>query len=129
MSFPLFVYGTLKRSSPGKIHPLLREARFAGRASMTGRLYDLGPYPGVIRNSANGSRVFGELYELPAGEAQNVLRRIDRYEGPEYDRKRAFVTLPSGRRRVAWVYVLRKQPSNASREVLSGRYPLRRGLA
>lgn len=94
---------------------------------MTGRLYDLGRYPGVIRSPANGSRVFGELYELPPSEAQNVLRRLDRYEGPEYDRKRAFVTLPNGRRRVAWVYVLRKKPSNGSREVLSGRYPQRRG--
>jgi gamma-glutamylcyclotransferase (GGCT)/AIG2-like uncharacterized protein YtfP len=95
---------------------------------MMGRLYDLGRYPGVMRARSNGKRVFGELYEIADGDATGVLRRLDRYEGPEYDRTKVFVTLRNGRRRTAWVYVLKKEPA-LKREVESGRYRRKRGAA
>ena len=61
----LFVYGTLLRDIG---HPmaefLARQARFVGDAKMPGRLYDLGPYPGMREPENVDDWVHGELYEL-----------------------------------------------------------------
>ncbi|MBI4502430.1 MAG: gamma-glutamylcyclotransferase [Gemmatimonadetes bacterium] len=124
---PLFVYGTLRRAPTGA-HPLLRAARFVQHASMRGKLYDLGEYPGAYRKSRTSLRVFGELYELPTHEP-HVLKALDEYEGPEFVRRRVFVTLRNGRRRAAWTYVLRKAPHRTARPLPSGRYQSRRGAA
>jgi gamma-glutamylcyclotransferase (GGCT)/AIG2-like uncharacterized protein YtfP len=121
----LFVYGTLKKRS--QAHRLLRGARFIAPASVTGALYDLGDYPGLVQRR-NGGRVVGELYELPA-DHERVLKALDRYEGREFIRRRVFANLPSGQRRAAWAYFLRGGPPKSARQLESGRYPLRRGAA
>jgi gamma-glutamylcyclotransferase (GGCT)/AIG2-like uncharacterized protein YtfP len=128
MGIPLFVYGTLKRSSPRSRHRLLQEARFVKAASMAGRLYDLGRYPGVFRDSAK-ERVRGELYEIPDASAPRALRALDRYEGRQYVRRRVYVRLGDGSRRLAWTYLLRKRPPKSVRQVTSGRYRRHRGVA
>lgn len=129
MSDTLFVYGTLKRQRAGKPHRLLRRARFVSGASVGGALYDLGRYPGLVRKTHNGDRVFGELYELPEDSAPAMLRILDHHEGGEFDRRRVYVRFPDGQRRAAWAYVLRESPPQSARQVRSGRYPLRRGAA
>jgi gamma-glutamylcyclotransferase (GGCT)/AIG2-like uncharacterized protein YtfP len=129
MALPLFVYGSLKRSDTGVPHRLLRRARFLNVASMSGTLYDLGPYAGARQNAATGSRVFGELYQLSDQAAVRALRTLDKYEGPEFVRQRVLVTLRGGRRRAAWTYVLRKRPGKHARSVPSGRYQSKRGAA
>lgn len=128
MPVTLFVYGTLKRSTPGKRHRLLRDARFVNVASMSGSLYDLGRYPGVVRDPKDRGRVFGEVYEIPDDDAHRALQALDKYEGSEFVRRRAYVTLRDGKRRSAWAYVLRKRPGSA-RPVDSGRYARSRGAA
>ncbi len=129
MPVSLFVYGTLKRNSPRNRHPLLRDARFVDVASMSGSLYDLGAYPGVVRERKNRGRVFGEVYEIPDDDAHHALRALDKYEGSEFVRQRAFVTLRDGKRRSAWAYVLRKPPPRSARPVDSGTYARKRGAA
>jgi gamma-glutamylcyclotransferase (GGCT)/AIG2-like uncharacterized protein YtfP len=129
MTVSLFVYGTLKRASPGGPHRLLRTARLLGRGSVRGVLYDLGRYPGLVRTTANGHRVFGELYALPDDAAQRMLHQLDEYEGGEFARRRMFVTLPNGRRRAAWAYVLRGRPPRSARHLDSGQYAPGRGAA
>jgi len=128
MPVTLFVYGTLKRTPPGKRHRLLRDARFVNVASMSGSLYDLGRYPGVVRDPKDRGRVFGEVYEIPDDAAHRALQALDKYEGPEFVRRRAYVTMRDGKRRSAWAYVLRKRPRSA-RPVDSGRYARSRGAA
>ena len=128
MPVTLFVYGTLKRTPPGKRHRLLRDARFVNVASMSGSLYDLGRYPGVVRDPKDRGRVFGEVYEIPDDDAHRALQALDKYEGSEFVRRRAYVTLRDGKRRSAWAYVLRKRPRSA-RPVDSGRYARSRGAA
>jgi gamma-glutamylcyclotransferase (GGCT)/AIG2-like uncharacterized protein YtfP len=128
MPVTLFVYGTLKRTPPGKRHRLLRDARFVNVASMSGSLYDLGRYPGVVRDPKDRGRVFGEVYEIPDEDAHRALQALDKYEGSEFVRRRAYVTLRDGKRRSAWAYVLRKRPRSA-RTVDSGRYARSRGAA
>lgn len=126
MRTTLFVYGTLKKRS--EAHKLLHGARYVGPASVSGALYDLGEYPGLVKKRKNGRSVVGELYDLPNNGAK-TLRALDRYEGREFIRRRVFVSLPSGRRRAAWTYLLREDPPESARLVKSGRYPLRRGAA
>ena len=106
----------------------MRNARFVAAASTPGVLYDLGRYPGLIRGSRNGRRVTGELYELPDDSARQMLRALDRYEGSEYTRRRVYVRLSNGKRRLAWAYLLRRKPPKST-ELPSGRYALRRGAA
>ena len=130
MPVPLFVYGTLKRRGGRRRHDLLRGARFVAPASMAGELYDLGEYPGVVRNSSTRRRVFGELYELPEAVASNTLRALDVYEGDEFARERVYITTARGKRRKAWVYVLRERPrAEYARPVASGRYHRGKGAA
>ena len=129
MPIPLFVYGTLKGRTSRQRHRLLRGARFVGGATISGVLYDLGRYPGLVRTSRNGRRVTGELYALPDDSARRMLRALDRYEGSEYTRRRVFVRLSNGNRRLAWTYLLRKKPPKSAAELSTGRYTLRRGAA
>ena len=129
MSVRLFVYGTLKRSAPGRPHALLRKARFVDTASVSGTMYDLGDYPGLRRDGSVGARVSGELYELPDEISADALRALDRYEGSEFDRQRVWTTMRGGTRRLAWAYVLRRRPPKSARQIESGRYARKRGAA
>ncbi len=120
MSIPLFVYGTLKRNGPRKARALLGSARFLGTARIRGTLYDLGKYPGLVQKPREQT-ITGELYDLSSSEEAEVLKRLDRYEGSQFARRRAFVTLSDGRRRGVWVYVLRTKPKGAA-TIVSGIY-------
>jgi gamma-glutamylcyclotransferase (GGCT)/AIG2-like uncharacterized protein YtfP len=129
MATPLFVYGTLKGRTARRRHPLLRKAKFVTGASISGELYDLGEYPGLVRPSRVAGQVRGELFEIPEDGAARVLRALDRYEGSEFVRRRVYVTLSNGKRRAAWAYLLRKKPPRSATRLYSGRYSLRRGAA
>ena len=120
----LFVYGTLRRRAPQRQHPLMREARYVASASVSGVLYDLGKYPGLMRTRRQGKRVSGELYELPDDHAVAMIAALDVYEGGEYVRRRVYVTLANGGRRAAWAYLLRRRPKSAL-VLESGRFRLR----
>lgn len=81
----LFVYGTLRRShAPPEISGLMRNLKLVGGGSVSGRLFDLGSYPGAIFDKASGTQINGEVYRLP--ESPEVLRKLDAYE--EFDPKR-----------------------------------------
>ena len=108
----LFVYGTLL-STVG--HPmgdrLRQEARLIGEASIEGKLFSLGKYPGLIEAAGAGARVHGEVYALNRPAA--ALRWLDAYEGilpgdqdqNDYKRVERPVQLASGEEIIAWVYV------------------------
>jgi gamma-glutamylaminecyclotransferase len=73
----LFLYGTLKRGH--KNHYLLSGQRSLGEAATEPRyrLYDLGPYPGLVEGAASGLAVTGELWEVDAV----CLANLDEFEG------------------------------------------------
>jgi len=67
------VYGTLKQGHGN--HRLLTDSKFLGKASVKGRMYHLGGFPGVRLDEPGTVQV--ELYEVD----NDTLRRLDRLEG------------------------------------------------
>ncbi len=104
----LFVYGTLR---PFVDIPMTRwlkgVATHAGPASIRGRLYDLGPYPGLRPARRRQERVSGDVYRVSA----KVLLVLDRYEAgvgtgaPRFVRRRCELIRRHARSSLAWVYV------------------------
>lgn len=111
----LFVYGTLV-SAAG--HPngarLSGEARLVGAASIPGRLYRVGWYPGLVETEAGSERVHGEVYALD--DPGRSLVWLDGYESivpgdevnSEYARVERVVRLASGQEVTAWVYLYQR---------------------
>jgi gamma-glutamylcyclotransferase (GGCT)/AIG2-like uncharacterized protein YtfP len=114
----LFVYGTLRPRLQGCDVPLARwlatSAEHLGAARTRGRLYDLGPYPGlVLLPPVNGPRgwIAGDVYRLP--RPQQMLATLDRYEGgrakarPRFERIERPIRIRQYRSADAWLYVYR----------------------
>ena len=59
----VFVYGTLRRGGAGAMSIRFPNSQFIADAKVSGSLYDLGAYPGVLLNESN-SLVIGEVYEV-----------------------------------------------------------------
>jgi gamma-glutamylcyclotransferase (GGCT)/AIG2-like uncharacterized protein YtfP len=110
MSHYLFVYGTLKRRSRHRMARRLAEsARHIGAATIAGRLYNLGRFPGVKEPRSADDQVHGDVYDL-GDNAEQILREMDAYENAEsppptpYERQLATVTLADGRALTVWFY-------------------------
>lgn len=127
----LFVYGTLRPCVP---IPMARwlggVATHLGTARTRGHLYDLGPYPGLLRPRGRGDWVAGDLYALR--KPKKTLAVLDRYEGgphgrghPRFVRARCTVER-RGRRQEAWAYFYRP-PIFARRRIGGGDYRLHLG--
>ena len=127
MSEYLFVCGTLRSAfAPPQVRPLLERMKLIGAATVPGRLYELGEYPGAVLAEDDGT-VVGELLELPADET--LLHTLDHYEGIDesapskslFVRTRCRAALPDGRNVEAWIYVY-NQAVSAARLIESGDY-------
>ena len=128
----LFVYGTLSpQHAPPEIRATVRRLRPVGQASVRGRLYDLGEYPGAILSKNSRSVIRGEVFELPGDKG--TLTSLDDYEGFEpnrpgsslFLRQTRLVTMEDGTRLRCWVYVYNGTMKDAQ-PVRSGRYSRRR---
>jgi gamma-glutamylcyclotransferase (GGCT)/AIG2-like uncharacterized protein YtfP len=99
-SVGIFVYGTLM---PGRLRwPLVAE-HVVTRAPDAVRavLFDTGRgYPAVVLDA--GGSTHGWVLELRATTVATVLDRLDRVEGPEY--QRTTVTTVGGRAAHLWVF-------------------------
>lgn len=115
----LFVYGTLLAADAGEAGRaqrarLARETRRVGPATIEGKLYNLGRYPGLFPSPGAGSAVRGDVLELVTPE--RTFAWLDLYEGivpgqhphNEYERRVETVGLADGRLLAAWVYVYRR---------------------
>ena len=73
---PVFVYGTLKRGEERSNrwpHPPVK----VERATTSGRLRDLGPYPALVEGAGI---VLGELWHLRLADLPETLRVLDEIE-------------------------------------------------
>ena len=107
----LFIYGTLHPDrAPAEIADAARRLKPLGPATIRGRLYDLGAYPGVVLDDSATRKIPGELFTVPDVE---TLARLDAYEdfrpgdpaNSLFLRVQTTATLPDGSQRVCWVYV------------------------
>ena len=130
----LFVYGTLRQgvSVPFK-KKIEEEMEFVGKSQITGKLYDLGEYPGAVKErqkteadgrdnvrvvpgkhktetAGRGSVIKGEVIKI--NNPRKVMALLDEYEGynpkkaktSEYLREKEQVKLENGKEVEAWVY-------------------------
>ena len=65
----VFVYGTLRRGEANDINRLLPAPRFVGLAQISGAMYHLGAYPGVVLGPLGA--VVGEVYAI-----KHALERV-----------------------------------------------------
>ena len=85
----VFVYGTLRRGSAGAMSIRFPNSKFIADAKVSGSLYDLGAYPGLLSNESN-SLVIGEVYEVD----DELLIGLDEFEASSnYLRKQVEVFL------------------------------------
>src|SRR4051812_24382536 len=95
----VFVYGTLRSGGAGAMLVRFPGTKFIADAEVSGGLYDLGAYPGLLLNESD-SPVVGEVYEVDDG----TLDKLDAFEAPShYVRKRVEISL-GGERKLCWVY-------------------------
>ena len=95
----VFIYGTLRRGSPGSMSIRFPKSKFIAEAKVNGRLYDLGPYPGLRLDESN-STVVGEVYEVD----EELLNELDEFEASSnYVRSPVEISL-GGQRKKCWTY-------------------------
>lgn len=95
----IFIYGSLRRGCVGAMSLRFPNSKFVAEAKVSGNLYDLGEYPGLLINES-GSFVVGEVYEVD----DELLAQLDDFEvSSNYVRKQ--VEVSSGNHRMScWVY-------------------------
>lgn len=104
----LFVYGTLRKDHNLKLKErVAKELEYIGKAKVEASLYDLGRYPGAIKEDKR-SEVIGDVFLM--NDAEKVFRVLDRYEGEEFSREREEVKMRSGKLVNAWVYWYNQKP-------------------
>jgi gamma-glutamylcyclotransferase (GGCT)/AIG2-like uncharacterized protein YtfP len=115
----VFVYGTLRRG--GSNHFRMDEAEFVAMGTVTGRLYRIDWYPGLVPDETAGD-VVGEIYQAPEG----LLEKLDAYEGAAYRRLQTQVRLLRGASVSAWIWEW-LGPVDEARRIMSGDWlsPLR----
>jgi gamma-glutamylcyclotransferase (GGCT)/AIG2-like uncharacterized protein YtfP len=100
--YPIFVYGTLMTDQ--RAHHLLSEYidRLQHATLPNAVLFSLGTYP-MARSGAGIVR--GEAVWLSSNAYAETLRRLDQYEGSQYDRQLRSVFLGDSQIETeAWVY-------------------------
>jgi gamma-glutamylcyclotransferase (GGCT)/AIG2-like uncharacterized protein YtfP len=104
----LFVYGTLRNGYGLKLkNKVSDELEYLGKAKVSGSLYDLGRYPGAIKQEKK-DEVIGDVFLVTNPE--KVFKVLDKYEGEEFVREKEQVRLRSGKLLDAWVYWYNKKP-------------------
>lgn len=122
----LFVYGTLRAGQDNPMAAFLqRRARLLGSGTMRGRLYDFGWHPSAVASGDDADVVRGDVFELTDEAADEVIARLDEYEGSAFARREVEATLADGARTVCWMY-LYTGAVDGRRRIASGDW-LRRG--
>lgn len=123
----LFVYGTLLPGlAPGLVRDVVDRLEVVGAATVGGRLYHLGSYPGCVLDGLCGRSIHGMVLAIPD---EAMLERLDWYEGfvandaqgSLFVRVKAKATLADGRVMEVWVYVYNRDVAHA-RLIEDGRY-------
>ncbi len=91
----LFVYGTLRNKYNLKLKDLVsKEMEYVGKAKVDASLYDLGRYPGAIKENER-SEVIGDVFLI--SDPEKVFKFLDEYEGEKFSREKEEVKLRGGK--------------------------------
>lgn len=137
----IFTYGSLMSMADGDAgreerRLLAASASLLGPASISGLLFDVGPYPAAVLTTTGRERIHGEVWRLPA-RRRWMLDLLDRYEGcapgaplpHAYVRRRVHVAIGGGGAVAAWMY-LWNRPLGSMPRIDGGRWrPLARRAA
>lgn len=123
----LFVYGTLMQEFNSEITRVLRSnSKFVGEGWISGRLFDIGSYPGLIYDLQSSQQVRGEIYQMY--KPQHLLPLLDQYEMIDSNRpdeneyKRSLLpVMTAGQGVTCWTYIFQLSPSSFP-EISSGDY-------
>ena len=106
----LFVYGTLRKNYDLKLKNRVKDGlQYLGQAKIGAALYDLGRYPGAVKDKT-GKEVVGDVFLV--NDPEGVFRVLDKYEGfakasaakSEFVRRKGKVRMRSGKELNAWIY-------------------------
>lgn len=104
----LFVYGTLRDKYGLKLKDRVsKEMEHVGKAKVTASLYDLGRYPGVVKEAGSGE-VVGDVFRIT--DPDKVFKVLDKCEGENFSREKEEVKLRGGEVVSAWVYWYNQSP-------------------
>jgi gamma-glutamylcyclotransferase (GGCT)/AIG2-like uncharacterized protein YtfP len=95
----VFVYGTLRRGDARAMSIRFPDSKFIADAKVSGSLYDLGAYPGLLLNESD-SLVVGEVYEVD----DEILKRLDDFEASSNYRRKQFEISLGASRKLCWTY-------------------------
>lgn len=119
----LFVYGLLMEGFEYEVNRLIREnCTLIGSATVIGRLYEVGGYPGLILDSS-GYQIKGSLLRIDSNH-QFLMEKLDEFEAvhglesDEYVRVQIEVDFDNSPQQ-AWVYQYRL-PVGGQEEILCG---------
>jgi gamma-glutamylcyclotransferase (GGCT)/AIG2-like uncharacterized protein YtfP len=109
----LFVYGTLRKNYNLKLKDKVADdITYLGQAKISASLYDIGEYPGAIKENRH-DEVVGDVFVL--NDAEKVFKVLDKYEGSEFSRDKNKVKLRSGKSINAWIYWYNQKPLGKQR--------------
>lgn len=110
----IFVYGTLRKNFRLKLKDrVTKDLEYVGSAKVEASLYDLGRYPGAVKENG-GDEVVGDVFRVT--NAAKVFKVLDEYEGERFSREKEDVRLRGGASLNAWVYWY-NQPPDAHRKI------------
>jgi gamma-glutamylcyclotransferase (GGCT)/AIG2-like uncharacterized protein YtfP len=120
----VFVYGTLKLNGGPSAHVRDLVNRTDQGYFLTGKLYDLGMFPGLVLGS--GDKVPGLV--LHSTDLRALLRRLDQIEGSQFARRLSWASTetPGVPPALVWVYEFVGEASGANR-CKGGRWPVDEG--
>lgn len=101
----VFVYGTLRRG--GSNHFRMAGAEFVAAGTITGRIYRIDWYPGLVLDDA-GEEIHGEVYSVTPDQLStlDVFEGLSagEIEGSEYRRVQTTVVRQDSQTLTAWVW-------------------------
>ncbi len=101
----VFVYGTLRRG--GSNHFRMAGAEFVAAGTITGRMYRIDWYPGLVLDEA-GDEIHGEVFSVRPDQlsALDVFEGLSagEIEGSEYRRVQTTVVQRDSQTLTAWVW-------------------------
>jgi gamma-glutamylcyclotransferase (GGCT)/AIG2-like uncharacterized protein YtfP len=111
----IFIYGSLRRGGAGAMSIRFPNSKFIAEAKVSGRLYDLGAYPGLLLDESD-LEVTGEVYEVD----DELLSKLDEFEASSnYVRKPVDISF-GNQRKIGWTYEPNPEFHSLSKLIPSG---------